>query len=178
MFNVKGATLSGIQSTKNLLKRNKFILENYRRLKLQRFNLNTEIVKVNDQIQLTMKWLKKLPNDFDVVIGVPRAGVMIANAISLQFCIPWSIPSCFLDNKQVFYSQTLKTPEIKRVLIVEDRLGTGKQINEVKDAIAAKYPECTIKTGSLIVNNQNAHLVDYYYKNVEEVYVAHRLGSA
>jgi orotate phosphoribosyltransferase/uncharacterized HAD superfamily protein len=168
MFNVKEDSQKGLQIAKNRLKQNRFILTNYRRIRHHRFNVNTEVVKVNDQINLTMKWLKTLPNQFDVVIGIPRAGVMIANAISLQFCIPWSLPSCFLENKQVFYSSILKTPEIERVLIVEDCISQGREINEVKAAIKAKYPDLTVKTGSLLVNTANESVVDYYYRNVEK----------
>jgi orotate phosphoribosyltransferase len=157
-----------MSTIKNLLRRNQVILKTYRNLKRRRFHPTANLLQANDQIGLTMKWLKKLPNNFDLVIGIQRSGVIIANAIALQFCIPWSIPSCFIENKQVFYTTSQKTPAIKRVLIVEDRVNVGREINSVKAAIQTKYPELTVKTASLLINNRSAHAVDYYYQNTEQ----------
>lgn len=118
---------------------------------------------VNDGVQACNQWAQILPNDFDVIIGIPRAGLMFANIIACKFGRPLSTPDNFLRGELWFSHDSPMPSEVKKVLIVEDSVGFGKQITAVTKKIKAAYPDLEVETAGLFVIPQSKNLVDYSY---------------
>jgi hypoxanthine phosphoribosyltransferase len=123
---------------------------------------------VNDGVQACNQWAEQLPNDFDVIIGVPRAGLMFANIIACKFGRPLSTPDNFLRGELWFSHDAPMPSEVKKVLVVEDSVGFGKQITSVTAKLKAAYPNLQIETAGLFVIPQSKDLVDYSYAVKEE----------
>ena len=43
------------------------------------------LADLNDDVAC---WIQKMPTDFDIIVGIPRSGLLVANLISLHFNIP------------------------------------------------------------------------------------------
>lgn len=118
---------------------------------------------VNDGIHACNQWAENLPNDFDVIIGIPRAGLMFANIIACKFGRPLTTPDNFLRGELWFSHDSPMPSEVKKVLVVEDSVGFGKQITAVTAKIKAAYPHLQVETAGLFVIPQSKNLVDYSY---------------
>ena len=88
------------------------------------------------------KNINKIPSDIDLIVGVPRSGIipayMLSLALNKQVC---SLPE-FLSGKfgENGISRKIQTPkEIKKVLIVDDTVNMGTSITKVKDRILSVY---------------------------------------
>lgn len=82
--------------------------------------------------------IAKIPSNIDLIVGVPRSGIipayMIALALNKQVC---SLPE-FLSGNFGAHGITRKIDSnktIKNVLIVDDTCNTGLSINAVKDQL-------------------------------------------
>jgi hypothetical protein len=113
---------------------------------------------VKDSIQACNQWVEQLPNDFDIIIGVPRAGLMFANIIACKFGRPLTTPDNFLRGELWFSHDSPMPSDVKKVLIVEDSVGFGKQITSVTKKIKAAYPHLQVETAGLFVIPQSKDL--------------------
>lgn len=92
--------------------------------------------------------LYKIPKDIDLVVGVPRSGLFVANIIALYLNVPLSEVDGFLKGnifesgltrRSENYEQQKNNP--KKVLIVEDSVLSGKSLLETKRKIKEQYKE-------------------------------------
>lgn len=123
------------------------------------------IINIEEGILATLDWIRsgKLPNDFDVIIGIPRSGLMFANIIASRFGRPLSTPDSFLRG-EVWFSHAHKMPtKYDRILLVEDGVRTGRVIRRAYASLKSRFPDAEIKIASLYVPRLSCKYVDYYY---------------
>ena len=121
----------------------------------------TRFFSLRESFHTCSEWAEKLPNDFDIIIGVPRAGLMFANIIACKLGRPLSTPDNFLRG-EIWFSHDAPMPAvIKRVLIVEDSVGQGKQIMSAYQRIKDAFPNLQIETAGLFVIPESANKLDY-----------------
>jgi orotate phosphoribosyltransferase len=119
--------------------------------------------------QLTQEWAKKsLPNNFDLYIGVPRAGMPIAWTLSLLYCRPYATPDSF-QRGEYYFTSKLPMPPIKKVLICEELVKSARKAIEVKEILSKNYPDVTFEIGSLHVTEDGKMVVDHYYKVAQDL---------
>lgn len=104
---------------------------------------------------------RNIPNEFDCVIGIPRAGLMFANIIASAYGCPLATPEGFVRGEVWFASECSYSKNFKKVLVVEDSLYTGKQLKVAVGRLTDYNPEMTIKTASLFVKTGYDVQVDY-----------------
>lgn len=86
--------------------------------------------------------LYRFHREFDLVVGVPRSGMLVANIIALYLNLPLVDLQGFVEGR-IFESGKTRRPgnyednikNIRKVLIVEDSVDTGQSIAEVKSII-------------------------------------------
>lgn len=126
----------------------------------------TRIYTFKDMVEYTIDWSRTLPGDFDVIIGIPRGGLLIAGIIASRFNKPLTIPELFLEGK--IWSSKDSPPvdfnKIKKTLIIDDSIATGKRLDVYLAQIKEKYPNVAIKIGALFKSEKNTYTFDYYYK--------------
>ena len=81
-----------------------------------------------------------IPNEFDLIVGIPRAGLILATIIATKFGKPLAVPD----------SNTWKSPNIKSILICDDAISSGSQMYAAKKMVQAKYPSAAIYTAAVI----------------------------
>lgn len=96
-----------------------------------------------DDLSLDIKRnISKIPSDIDLIVGVPRSGIipayMISFALNKQVCsLPEFLSGQFGENG--ISRQINKSKEIKKVLVVDDTVNLGTSITKVKERIATTY---------------------------------------
>jgi hypoxanthine phosphoribosyltransferase len=130
--------------------------------------IKPEFYSLNDGIQACNEWAFKIPNEYDVIIGVPRAGLMFANIIACRLGRPLSTPDNFLRGEMWFSHDSPMPTEIKKVLVVEDSVGFGKQITSAAKKIKSAFPDLQVEKAGLFVLPQSLDKVDYVFEVKDE----------
>jgi hypoxanthine phosphoribosyltransferase len=146
-------------------------------------HLNTTIVRSLSPtkcIFVTMKQLFEwtteladtLPNSFDVVVGCPRSGTLIASIVALKYGAPLSTPD-LLSKGFVWAPRHLShinncRPEslqvignIKNVLLLDDCIGTGETFAKALKQIKTRFPLVNVFRAVITAKKRQKHLVDY-----------------
>ncbi|MFK8184202.1 MAG: phosphoribosyltransferase family protein [Phormidesmis sp.] len=112
--------------------------------------------------------LAKNPPDIDLIVGMPRSGLLAANLLALHL-------NCLLTDLEGFLSgklletgfrlrgETNSFDDCKRVLILEDSIYSGRSIREIKARVREKKIEKEIFYGAVFVLPESKNLVDFYY---------------
>lgn len=87
--------------------------------------------------------LHRLPPDIDLVVGIPRSGLLAANLLSLVSNIPLTDLDSFLEGR-IYSSGTTKRTgylhqdlaSMRRVLILDDSISSGKAMREARKKVA------------------------------------------
>lgn len=119
--------------------------------------------------------INRIPNDIDVVVGIPRSGLLVANILSLYLNKPLCDFDSFLQGR-IYNSGTTKNKagwvkdfsEIRKVLIVEDTVCSGASINNAKERFWQQHFEnITPVWFAAYVWKKNANFVDIYFRDVD-----------
>lgn len=93
------------------------------------YDLNKDLV---DQIH-------RIPKDIDIVVGVPRSGLMVATIVGLYLNKPITDIDSFLEGRYYEIGSTKPRTnmissfaDIKKALVVEDTICSGRSIAGVK----------------------------------------------
>ncbi len=147
--------VSKIPMLHNLLWRSKMRLNNS--------NSSVKIVTFQDATTYILTWLKTLPNDYDLVIGIPRSGLWVASTIALKLGKPLSTPTAYVRG-ETWQSLHIQKRDVHSVLLVEDDVLYGKQILKAKQQLQQFQPSLKVTTASLFATSNGRKLVDYCYQ--------------
>jgi adenine/guanine phosphoribosyltransferase-like PRPP-binding protein len=119
-----------------------------------------------ESVPLILEWCDRLPSDFDLVIGIPRKGLFIANIIALRFGLPLATPEQYLQYSRAYYGYHIptKTVNYQKILIVEDNVKIGHQARELRNQIQALHPEIDVRIAAMYVHPEAKQFVDYHFK--------------
>jgi|WetSurMetagenome_2_1015567.scaffolds.fasta_scaffold70964_3 orotate phosphoribosyltransferase len=117
------------------------------------------------------EWVKCFPERYDLIVGIPRSGLIVAARIATKLGLPLSTPSCFLRG-EIWYSATVDKPSIHHVLLVDD--GVGRVNGQMQDAYAkikAAYPQLKLTRAALYVYPDVSSAVELFfgYLNAERL---------
>jgi hypoxanthine phosphoribosyltransferase len=113
---------------------------------------------------------QKIPNDFDIVIGVPRSGLWVGDIIACKFGKPLSTPTNFVRG-EIWMSKDYPTggKKIKKILLVDDTVATGKRLKNIIKLLKNYDKNLDIKVAVLFVRKSCKNLVNYYYKEYKRI---------
>ena len=122
---------------------------------------------INDLNNLILNNLYKIPKDIDLIIGVPRSGLLVANIIALYMNKRVSTPELF-SNDIILSNGTrpIDNKSIKHVLIVDDSCNTGLSMSSVRKKMTndnIKYTYLCAYT-----TNNGKRFVDIYFEILEQ----------
>ena len=120
------------------------------------------------------KWIRKLPRDLDLIVGIPRSGMLVALLLSLFMNLPVTDVEGFLEGKIMKAGRRLekKWAEINqkrrlKVLVVDDSVLDGFEMNRVKNTIYGAQLQHEVYYGAVYVTPEGANYVDFFYEVVE-----------
>jgi len=152
---------------KTILRKNKTIRNLYYSVKPSLIGSSYDFFTIQDLTAWTLEWIKMLPRHYDVIIGIPRSGLIVASIIACKLGKPLTTPDKFLNVE--FWlptkSRTINVENIKNVLLVDDATGRGETMQTFYKQLKAKFGEKLVITrASLLVEKRAKDKVDLYYK--------------
>ncbi len=124
---------------------------------------------ISDLNNVILQRLHILPRDFDLIVGVPRSGMMPANLLALYLNKPFTDIHSFLNGhiyKAGARGQFFDIKDFKKILVVEDSVASGAAMEEVKEKLADLSSHFTIEYCAVFMAPGKEKTVDYYFETV------------
>ena len=124
------------------------------------------IRQLNDVI---LQRLNVIPRDIDLIVGVPRSGMLPANLLALYLNRPYTDIHSFMNGhiyKAGARGQFFDTNQFKKILVVDDSVASGSALNEVKTNLQDLSSKFDIKYCAVYVIPGKEKVVDYYFEVV------------
>jgi len=117
-------------------------------------------------IEDSIKFSKQINRDYDLIIGIPRSGMIPASIISFQLNKPLCTITEFINNEFINGFRMNNKNNIKKVLIIDDSLSSGQELNKNLELVKYIMIERNIIYDTCVIyssNNTNLNLT-YFYK--------------
>lgn len=125
---------------------------------------------ISDLNDVIIKNLHKIPHDVDLIVGIPRSGMLPANLIALYLNKPYTDIDSFVDERIYGFGErgkALNTKIIKKILLVDDSICSGRALSEAKQKIKKKNISSMILFASIYATSETANKVDVFFEIVE-----------
>ncbi|MEX0771821.1 MAG: phosphoribosyltransferase family protein [Balneolales bacterium] len=117
--------------------------------------------------------LHKIPHDVDLIVGIPRGGLLAGNMIALQLNIPLVDLDGYIENTRLHWGaiQTTRARiyfprEAKHVLIVDDTIYAGKSMAHAKALIKNASVDHRTTSCTVYANPGSLDLIDIYFEKL------------
>jgi uncharacterized HAD superfamily protein/adenine/guanine phosphoribosyltransferase-like PRPP-binding protein len=118
--------------------------------------------------------LHRLPRDLDLVVGVPRSGLLAANLLSLATNIPMTDLDGFVAGR-LFSSGSTKSraavssaSAARRVLVLDDSINSGAAMRDARAKVAAAGSAASIFFAAVYGLPKGHNEVDYVFEEVPQ----------
>lgn len=117
------------------------------------------------------RWIAELPKDFDLIVGIPRSGLLVANLLALHLNKPMTdveglCEGRILSTGRRYGNKRPSFDEIKKVLVVDDSVCSGSEMRRTKAKIEKSNLPFDIYYGAVYVTPQGTKEVDFWYEIV------------
>lgn len=110
-------------------------------------------------------WIERMPRDWDLVVGIPRSGLLVANLLALHLNLPLADLDGYLAGRVLSSGRRLaeRTRQpVRKVLVVDDSVNTGGQIKQARQRINAASIGDKVSYAAAYVTSGAESQVDYY----------------
>jgi uncharacterized HAD superfamily protein/hypoxanthine phosphoribosyltransferase len=124
---------------------------------------------VADLNKIILKRLSIIPRDFDLVVGIPRSGMLPANLLALYLNRPYTDIHSFLNGhiyKAGARSQFFDVKDFKKILIVDDSIASGAAMKSCRESLKELSSDFSISYCAIYVIPGKEKSVDYYFEVV------------
>jgi len=141
-------------------------------LKTKQLKRNLQGSRINfvsiDQASIwTMEWIQTFPRRYDLIVGVPRSGMLIASLVALKLGKGLTTPE-LLQNGGYWHSSVvqdeLPLDGRNHILLVDDAMHSGNSMTKALDMIRSRFPDVQISKACLIVRDEAKSKVDLFHK--------------
>lgn len=124
---------------------------------------------ISDMNNVILKRLSIIPRDFDLIVGVPRSGMLPANLLALYLNKPYTDLHSFMNGhiyKAGARGQFFDVSAYKKILVVDDSVASGSALKECKENLKDLEGKFDIKYCAVYVVPGKEKTVDYYFESV------------
>jgi uncharacterized HAD superfamily protein/hypoxanthine phosphoribosyltransferase len=124
---------------------------------------------IADLNKIILKRLSIIPRDFDLIVGIPRSGMLPANLLSLYLNRPYTDIHSFMNGhiyKAGARGQFFDIKQFKKILVVDDSVASGAALQECKENLKHLSSEFDIKYCAVYVIPGKEKSVDYFFETV------------
>ncbi|KJH82994.1 phosphoribosyltransferase [Pseudomonas sp. KSR10] len=130
---------------------------------------------LNDLSRLSTECASKIPNDVDLVVGIPRSGTLVASVIALKQNLPLTDLYSFLRNDDLKKGNTrtykhadlTKPWDARKILLVDDSISSGNSMQAALVQVRSAY-KGSVVTMAAFAERHNRNLVDVHLELVEQ----------
>ena len=119
---------------------------------------------INDINNTILRELHIFPRDIDLIVGIPRSGMMPANLLALYLNLPYTDIDSFMKGciyksgaRKQFFSET----DYKKILVVDDSIASGAALTECKKDLTHLTSKFDIKYCVIYYTPEKENLADY-----------------
>lgn len=123
---------------------------------------------VGDMSKVILSNLSQFPHDIDLVVGIPRSGMLPANLIALYLNKPFTDIDSFAQGR-IYASGDrgafIDIRKSQKVLVVDDSINSGSALKRAKNKLhdfAASNPNIKLLFGAVYATSASKNLVDIY----------------
>lgn len=126
---------------------------------------------------LIMHGLTKIPDNIDLVVGIPRSGLIVSSLIAEYIGKPSTDLFSYLndvDNYKLNIGSIAPASDVKNaniILLVDDAVGVGITIEKAKNLILAKKPSVKVITCTEFVEPFSKNKVDIYFSILKDQFL-------
>jgi len=119
------------------------------------------------------EWLKDLPDDYDLIVGIPRSGILPATLIALYKNLPLTDVEGLIQKRVLYPGKRLVVNNVSlfkrdrlKILIVDDSISSGSQLETVKNKVHSLLSDdkYIFHYGVVYTTRKSRHLVDFFYE--------------
>lgn len=129
------------------------------------------IANLNEDV---IEWSRRLPQDLDLVVGVPRSGLLVANLLALHLNVPFTDVDGLIAGRLLSTGKRindcaaslLQSERKLRVLVVDDSVWSGGQMSRTRAKIEGAVLPHSIIYGAVYVVHESDELIDTYHSKV------------
>lgn len=126
-----------------------------------------------DLNEVIIKNLHVFPRDIDIIVGIPRSGMLPANLLALYLNKPFTDIDSFIENR--IYScgrrgSFIDTNKYNKILVVDDSILAGNALLKVKDKLrtySKRNPEIAILYGVIYASSEGRNKVDFFCEIID-----------
>ena len=117
-------------------------------------------------------WIPELPRNLELIVGIPRSGLLVANLLALYLNLPLTDVEGLCEERLLYAGRRLAgeyldLSERRNILVVDDSVNSGAQMKEVKEKLLrARLPHQTYYA-ALYITPQGCKHVDFWYQVVD-----------
>jgi uncharacterized HAD superfamily protein/orotate phosphoribosyltransferase len=118
---------------------------------------------------IILKRLSVLPRDFDLIVGIPRSGMLPANLLALYLNKPYTDIDSFLNGhiyKAGERGQFFDVKDYRKILVVDDSIASGSAMLKSKERLKEYNSDFDLKFCAIYVIPGKEKMVDYYFEVV------------
>jgi orotate phosphoribosyltransferase len=130
-----------------------------------------DVADLDEQI---VRWLGRLPRDLDLIVGIPRSGVLPATLLALHLNVPFTDVEGFVEGRVLEagprYTRgdvAVLLDEPRNVLVVDDSILLGRQMQKVKERIRAAGLPHNIRYAAVYPAPGSEDHVDFFAEVVD-----------
>ena len=122
--------------------------------------------------QVIVAALPRVPRDFDLVVGIPRSGLLAANMLALHLNLPLTdmrglIQKRLLQSgRRMGDARTDFFDRVCKVLVVDDSVNSGNAMQRAREELTAAGLDYELVYAACYVTNESQHLVDLWLEVV------------
>lgn len=124
---------------------------------------------ISDLNRIILKRLNILPRDFDLIVGIPRSGMLPANLFALYLNKPYTDIDSFLNGhiyKAGERGQFFDVKDYRKILVVDDSIASGSAMLKSKERLKEYNSDFDLKFCAIYVIPGKEKMVDYYFEVV------------
>lgn len=124
---------------------------------------------IADMNNIILKRISIIPRDFDLIVGIPRSGMLPANLLALYLNRPYTDINSFRNGhiyKAGARGQFIDVKDYKKILIVDDSVSSGSAINKSKELLKEVSEDFDISFCAIYVVPDKIKSVDFYFEVV------------
>lgn len=122
---------------------------------------------INDLNRCILVNVQRLPRDIEIVVGIPRSGLLAANLIALHLNLPLADLDGFLQGRLLSAGRRLRKQkefsDFQRVLLVDDSVFSGEAMEVAKRRLLASSFKKEIITSCIYIDPLALKAVDFFF---------------
>jgi len=121
---------------------------------------------ISDLNDDTRQFVQEYLHDIDLVVGIPRSGLLAANFLCLHLNVPMTDVDRLCENRLIDtgerYAEDPSFRDFDSVLVVDDSVRTGSQMTETRNRLAKHDFPFDLSYGAVYVSSRGHEHVDHW----------------